>query len=65
MCAEKNLKVLKEILLDLPDNVCLAFVGDGPEKAELERHFKGLRVVFTVGTRGASLGKNGQSTPVF
>ena len=34
--AEKNLKALREIMLDLPDNVCLAFVGDGPIKGELE-----------------------------
>lgn len=46
--AEKNLHVLRQILEKLPDNVCLAFVGDGPAKKDLERHFKGLKVVFTV-----------------
>lgn len=46
--AEKNLHALKEILLDLPENVCLAFVGDGPSRPDLEKHFKGLKVVFMV-----------------
>jgi hypothetical protein len=48
--AEKNLHALKEILLDLPENVCLSFVGDGPSRPELEKHFKGLKVVFMVST---------------
>lgn len=47
-CAEKNLHVLKEILLDLPTNVCLAFVGDGPSRKDLEKQFTGMKVVFTV-----------------
>ena len=48
MPAEKNLHALKEIMLDLPDNVCLAFVGDGPSRPSLEQHFKGMKVVFMV-----------------
>ena len=46
--AEKNLKVLREMLLDLPSNVCLAFVGDGPARPDLERHFANLPVTFMV-----------------
>lgn len=46
--AEKNLKVLRDILLKLPTNTCLCFVGDGPARAELEEHFKGHPVHFTV-----------------
>ena len=47
-CAEKNLDVLKGVLCALPENACLCFVGDGPHRAELERHFAGMRVYFTV-----------------
>ena len=53
--------VLKEILLDLPDNVCLAFVGDGPARQELEEHFRGLRVVFTVSSPCSEAGSTGRA----
>ena len=46
--AEKNLAALSDILKGLPENVCLAFVGDGPARKDLERQFKGQKVVFTV-----------------
>ena len=48
MRAEKNLKVLREILHKLPSNACLAFVGDGPARKDLEQHFAGYPVHFTV-----------------
>ena len=54
--AEKNLHALKEIMLDLPDNVCLAFVGDGPSRPSLEQHFKGMKVVFMVSPANTSPG---------
>ena len=46
--AEKNLAALSNILKGLPENVCLAFVGDGPARKDLERQFEGQKVVFTV-----------------
>lgn len=46
--AEKNLKALKDILQRLPEGTRLCFVGDGPARAELEQHFTGQPVVFTV-----------------
>eukprot|EP00899_Mesostigma_viride_P000451 jgi/Mesvir1/10406/Mv14352-RA.2 len=44
--AEKNLTALKTIMANIPDGR-LAFVGDGPERAALEEHFKGTPTVFT------------------
>lgn len=39
--AEKNLFVLRDMLQRLP-GACLAFVGDGPSRADLEAHFAGM-----------------------
>ena len=39
--------MLREVLQGLPQ-ARLAFVGDGPSRAELEEHFKGLPVKFMV-----------------
>ena len=47
-CAEKNLEALKGILERLPSNACLCFVGDGPSRPDLAKHFEGLPVYFTV-----------------
>ena len=47
-CAEKNLEALKGILERLPSNACLCFVGDGPSRVDLAKHFEGLPVFFTV-----------------
>ena len=46
--AEKNLAVLKDWLLQLPRETHLCFVGDGPALADLQQHFDGLPVTFTV-----------------
>jgi hypothetical protein len=46
--AEKNLEALKEVLERLPSSACLCFVGDGPSRADLAKHFEGLPVFFTV-----------------
>jgi hypothetical protein len=45
---EKNLTVLKGVLEAVP-SARLAFVGDGPQREELERVFAGLPVKFMVG----------------
>ena len=50
--AEKNLEALKGILERLPSNACLCFVGDGPSRPELAKHFEGLPVYFTVRPAG-------------
>ena len=41
--------MLRDILERIP-GARLAFVGDGPERESLERHFAGTRTVFTVCT---------------
>ena len=46
--AEKNLAVLKDWLVQLPSGTHLCFVGDGPALADLQQHFAGLPVTFTV-----------------
>ena len=45
--AEKNLYVLRDVLERIPQ-ARLAFVGDGPEREALEKHFAGTKTVFTV-----------------
>ena len=37
--AEKNLQALKTIMQGLPSDTRLAFIGDGPEAANLKQHF--------------------------
>jgi hypothetical protein len=49
--AEKNLKALRDVLEQLPDSAHLTFVGDGPFRQDLEAHFAGCRVTFTVRLR--------------
>jgi sulfoquinovosyltransferase len=44
--AEKNLKALRTILEKCPAGTNLAFVGDGPERAALEKHFEGTNATF-------------------
>ena len=46
--AEKNLEALRQILERLPSSACLCFVGDGPSRPDLAKHFEGLPVFFTV-----------------
>ena len=43
LSAEKDIEMLKPILLSVPD-ARLALVGDGPHRKTLERHFSGLPV---------------------
>ncbi len=51
---EKGLDTLREVLEARPD-VRLAIVGDGPARADLEKHYAGLPVVFTGFLRGEAL----------
>ena len=46
--AEKNLEVLRGMLERLPSSAVLCFVGDGPARQDLAKHFEGLPVYFTV-----------------
>jgi len=46
--AEKNLKVLREVLVALGPAAHLTFVGDGPFRPDLEAHFAGTQTSFTV-----------------
>ena len=50
---EKNLFFLKDIMQRLPDDVCLAVVGDGPVKSDLEEHLKDTNTVFTGALTGS------------
>ena len=63
--AEKNLKALKDILGKLPSNVNLAIIGDGPERAGLEKHFEGTNTVFTGMITGDDLAAAYASLDVF
>lgn len=45
LAAEKDLHHLRP-LLDAHDNICLAFVGDGPDRASLESLFAGTKTTF-------------------
>lgn len=46
--AEKNLEALRGVLERLPSSAVLCFVGDGPSRQDLAKHFEGLPVYFTV-----------------
>jgi glycosyltransferase involved in cell wall biosynthesis len=61
---EKSLDGLRPVLENLP-YARLAIVGDGPARADLERHFAGLPVVFTGFLRGEELAQAFASGDVF
>ncbi|KAK9819279.1 hypothetical protein WJX81_005993 [Elliptochloris bilobata] len=64
--AEKNLEALKGVLQSLADTpACLCFVGDGPARRDLERHFEGLPVYFTGMLKGEELSSAYASADVF
>lgn len=54
LAAEKDIHLIKP-LLDKRDDVCLAIVGDGPARKDLERLFKGTNTVFTGFLHGEEL----------
>ncbi|KAK9823296.1 hypothetical protein WJX72_001700 [[Myrmecia] bisecta] len=62
--AEKNLYALKGILGRLP-GARLCFVGDGPERQQLEQHFAGMPVTFTGMLQGEDLSAAYASADVF
>lgn len=62
--SEKNLEFLKEIVLRIP-NARLAFVGDGPARAQLEEHFKDTPTVFAGMLHGEELSAAYASADVF
>ncbi|XP_047090106.1 sulfoquinovosyl transferase SQD2-like [Lolium rigidum] len=61
---EKNLDFLKRVMEKLP-GVRIAFVGDGPYRAELEKMFAGLPAVFTGMLQGEELSQAYASGDVF
>lgn len=64
LAREKQLEVLAEVADSLP-GARLALVGDGPERAALERLLSGRRAVFTGYLRGAELAEAFASADVF
>jgi len=54
LAPEKNVGFLADIMDSLPD-VCLAVVGDGPQRPELERRFAGKKARFIGYLKGAEL----------
>jgi len=64
LAAEKNLASLRPVVAELP-GVRLAFVGAGPERARLERSFRGLPVCFAGLLEGEELAAAYASADVF
>ncbi|HET7627812.1 MAG TPA: glycosyltransferase family 1 protein [Bacillales bacterium] len=64
LTAEKEVERLRKMLDDHPD-VCLALVGDGPLRKELERLFAGSETVFTGFLHGEDLAKAYASSDAF
>ncbi|KAJ7562219.1 hypothetical protein O6H91_03G059600 [Diphasiastrum complanatum] len=62
--AEKNLDLLKKVMDRIPE-ARLAFIGDGPYRADLEQMFKGNAVVFTGMLQGEELSKAYASGDLF
>ena len=61
---EKNLDRLQILLRSIP-NLRLAFVGDGPARAQLEQQYQGDRVVFAGFMQGEELAEAFASADVF
>jgi glycosyltransferase involved in cell wall biosynthesis len=64
LAPEKNLHTLAPVLREL-SGVSLAFVGDGPERARLERTYRGLPVTFVGALCGDELAAAFASADVF
>jgi len=62
--AEKNIKAIKLMLEAIPGS-CLAIVGDGPQRAELEEFFQGTNTKFMGMMRGDALSQAYASADVF
>jgi glycosyltransferase involved in cell wall biosynthesis len=64
LAPEKNVAFLAEVMDHLP-NACLAVVGDGPQRAELERRFEGRNANFIGYLKGEELAAAYASADVF
>jgi glycosyltransferase involved in cell wall biosynthesis len=64
LAPEKNVGFLAKVLDQLP-NACLAVVGDGPQRAELERRFEGRNATFLGYLKGAALAEAYASADAF
>jgi len=64
LAPEKNVGFLAYLLREFPD-ACLAIVGDGPARAELERRFNGLDARFVGYLKGAELASAYASADAF
>jgi glycosyltransferase involved in cell wall biosynthesis len=64
LAPEKNVAFLADVLDRLPD-VCLAIVGDGPQRGELEQRFAGKNVHFVGYLKGTALAEAYASADAF
>ncbi len=64
LASEKNIERIKDVLQRAPE-VCLALVGDGPFRKELEKHFEGTNTVFTGFLHGDELAQAYASSDIF
>jgi len=64
LAPEKNVAFLADVLERLPE-VRLAVIGDGPQRAELERRFTGLKVKFVGYLTGVELAEAYASADAF
>jgi glycosyltransferase involved in cell wall biosynthesis len=64
LCAEKNIGSLRAVLRAFPE-LRLAMVGDGPMRADLEKHFLGTPTYFAGYLRGEALAAAFASSDLF
>lgn len=64
LAPEKNVAFLREVLQRVP-GACLAIVGDGPARADLERRFQGTQTRFLGYLKGEELATAYSSADVF
>jgi len=64
LAVEKEIETIRSVLLAKPD-VCLAIVGDGPNRSFLQEYFKGTNTVFTGFMHGPELAKAYSSADIF
>ncbi|WP_142828307.1 glycosyltransferase family 4 protein [Planococcus soli] len=64
LAAEKEIEKIRDVLKE-SDRFCLAIVGDGPHRKELEKHFFNTRTVFTGFIHGNELASAFASADAF
>lgn len=64
LAAEKELEKVRSVLAE-SDRFCLAIVGDGPHRLQLEKYFEGTRTVFTGFLHGDELSSAFASADAF